>query len=277
MIDQQIIDAILALNEAAEALRVDFFMIGRLARDVRLGGRVPENRLAATADIDFVFLVRDWDHYAVLQRTLVDRPTHDFRRDPKRRQRLIFRSSLAVDIVPAGGVADAHGRAGWPPDGTPAMNVQGFEDALKDAAGVALGGIQVRVASVPGLALLKLLAWADDPSRNKDIQDLALFMKHYEKLTDEARLWSGGDSDLSEADDFDFSQAWSRILGRDVGRMIRSPGTVECLLRILRRERAEPYDLVTLLVRFLVPDFDRAQAIFNAFCIGVTEGLERQA
>jgi predicted nucleotidyltransferase len=64
-------------------------------------------------------------------------------------------------------------------------------------------GFTVRVASVPGLTLLKLIAWADRRHQNnKDAADLYWLLTTY-----------------TEAGNFDLELAGAELLGRDVSRI----------------------------------------------------------
>ena len=79
----------------------------------------------------------------------------------------------------------------------------------------------VRVASLAGLALLKIIVWSDRRFE-RDAQDLGVIMRHYLDAGNQERLYTdGGDSfDLLLDDDFDYEAANARILGRDVGRLL---------------------------------------------------------
>lgn len=273
----ELIHVIGAVQSAAERLGIPFLLVGAYARDLRLKERIDISSLRATGDIDFAFAVRDWDHYRAMRQALLDRSEGDFAPDQREKQRLIFSQGLPVDLVPFGGVADAQGRLFWPPEGTPMMNVRGFEDALASADPVDLGPLQVRVVSLPAMALLKLMAWNDRPEeRTKDIEDFALLLRRYHEVEDESRIFSSPDSDLLESDDFDYDQAWHRIFGRDVGRMISLRATGDCLLQILSRETAgPPYNLASGLRRFFQGDFEKTLKALQSFERGVRDMLER--
>ena len=67
-----------------------------------------------------------------------------------------------VDLLPFGGVEQPTHTIAWPPDMHIIMHVAGFSEALQTALLVQVAtGLIIRVASLAGLALLKLLAWRD--------------------------------------------------------------------------------------------------------------------
>jgi predicted nucleotidyltransferase len=71
------------------------------------------------------------------------------------------------------------------------MNVAGFEEALTSSVFVDIElGLRVRVASVPGLTLLKLIAWADRGRESyKDGADLYMLLTAYADAGNTDRLY----------------------------------------------------------------------------------------
>ena len=110
-----------------------------------------------------------------------------------------------------------------------------------DAATVTLDeSIELRVASIPGLAVLKLVAWSDlvPGRREKHADDLGHMIVNYDEVRPDA-LWSE-DTDLLDAEAFDAAIAYARIFGRDIGRLIAAaPEVRDRMLAILREQLAE--------------------------------------
>ncbi len=100
------------------------------------------------------------------------------------------------------------------------MNVAGYREALAAAQSVEIQpGLVIRVASLPGLAILKLFAWADrgadDP---RDAIDLARLLRQYGEAGNEHRLYDA-EIRVLQALDYDFGLAGPRLLGRDAALM----------------------------------------------------------
>ena len=153
------------LNSITTRLGVPFFLAGASARDivlVNLWGQPPGR---ATADIDIAFAVDDWAEFGRLRDALT--ATGRFARAPHKEQRLMYTDpehgfQLPVDFIPFRGVASGRKTIAWPPEGDFVMNVAGFEEALDSALHIELEpGLVIAVASLPGLAILKILAWGD--------------------------------------------------------------------------------------------------------------------
>lgn len=78
----------------------------------------------------------------------------------------------------------------------------------------------MQVASLAGLALMKIVAW-DERRFERDAEDLALIMRQYLDAGNEDRIYSeqGDCFDLLN-EQFDYEKASARIRGRDVGRLL---------------------------------------------------------
>jgi predicted nucleotidyltransferase len=153
------------------------------------------------------------------------------------------------------------------------VNVAGFEDAFTSSEAVTLDEhLTVRVASLPGLTLLKLLAWSDrGRETNKDAADLYRLLTAYAAAGNMDRLYES-ELDLLESVGFDVEVAGAELLGRDVARLgspialeqirflLASPVTLERL----RRQMAESATHTEA-----TPAVDR---VVHAFCQGIRGG-----
>ena len=97
----------------AESLRVPFFVVGAMARDIilSLGYGIKIGR--ATEDIDLGVQVPDWSAYEQLKAHLV--ATGKFSIDKKQAQRLLYEESYPIDVIPFGAIAEPDDRLSWPP------------------------------------------------------------------------------------------------------------------------------------------------------------------
>jgi predicted nucleotidyltransferase len=193
----------------------------------------------ATYDIDFGIAVENWDHFARLKEHLI--ATGDFAADRRALQRLIYSDqgagfSLPVDLIPFGGVASGDGTIEWPPSRDIVMNVAGFEEALTSSMPVEIApGLVVRVASLTGLALLKLVAWSDrGRETDKDAVDLYRLVTSYANAGNADRIYNT-EMNLLEAVGYDMELAGAELLGRDV-RGVASSRVFEQIRLVLKSE-----------------------------------------
>ncbi|HWZ42830.1 MAG TPA: nucleotidyl transferase AbiEii/AbiGii toxin family protein [Candidatus Saccharimonadales bacterium] len=125
----------------------------------------------------------------------------------------------------------------WLPGKDTVLNVAGFADALSSAVIVWFADdLPVPVASLAGLTILKLLAWADRRNiNNKDEFDLFQILRHYAVSGNEERLYTDEVATLERLD-FDLDLAGARLLGTDAARL----ATVATAARIRDLLAAEP-------------------------------------
>jgi predicted nucleotidyltransferase len=97
------------------------------------------------------------------------------------------------------------------------MSLVGFEHVFARATMVDFGSkVQHRVAIAPVVALLKIIAFMDDPQRRrKDLLDLQIVFRHYEAASD--RIF-GDEVFAAELEDIEYANAF--LLGLDVGAIV---------------------------------------------------------
>ena len=179
--------------------------------------------------------------------------TGDFTSDRHAQQRLTYSDrvagfSIPVDLIPFRGVTAADGNIEWPPSGDVVMNVAGFEEALASSIPIPIEeNLIVRVASIPGLTLLKLVAWSDrERETDKDAADIYRLLTAYADAGSTDRLYEH-EMDLLEAVGFDLQLAGAELLGCDVARLC-SPPALALVRAVLDSERTFER-LVTHMVR----------------------------
>lgn len=222
-VEPSIVRVLRALDPIAREADCAYFVAGATARDlvlVNLHGLRPGR---ATRDVDFGVAVEDWDRFASLKERLV--ATGKFTSDRRALQRLIFSDptaglSVPVDLIPFRGVTEADGTIEWPPSRDVVLNVAGFEEALAASLAMQIDeDLNVRVASIPGLTLLKLVAWADRRREtDKDAADLYRLLTAYADAGNTDRLYDH-EMELLEAVGFEMQVAGAELLGRDVARL----------------------------------------------------------
>lgn len=204
----------------AEKLDIPVFVVGATARDIILEHEHNIKPKRSTTDIDFAVAVETWEQYGHLKKALLDTKNVEFIKDT-----LNFRkksSGILIDIVPFGGVESPPGQIAFEPHNDPVMTTAGFTEAYDAAIDVRLSqDLAIKVVSLAGLALLKMIAWYDRPNdRARDVQDLWILLKEYLNAGNRERLFDEH-LDLID-DDFDDELAGARILGRDVAKLLNT-------------------------------------------------------
>ena len=176
-----------------------------------------------------------------------------------------------VDIIPFGGVEVPPCSIAWPPDGNVIMNVVGYDETLQTALSVEIeSGFRVPIASLPGLALLKLFAWEDrHESTPKNAEDLVVLCRRYYEAGNLDRIY-GDEIALLEAVDFDLDLASPRLLGKDV-RGIASATTLKFAKRLLKDQKKTDRLVIHMAAALKVADdnIDAAERILEQFGTGL--------
>jgi predicted nucleotidyltransferase len=223
------------VNAAAADMNVAVLIVGAFARDLHFRYGCGINALRGTADIDIAIAVNDWPTFEELRSRLIER--RRFTSHTVRLHRLRHVNGLPVDLVPFTGVETPERRIAWPPANDIVMDVFGFREALATARQVIFPGPStVNIVSLPGLGLLKLVAWNDRhlSSPGKDATDLAFIIRNYLPAGNEARLWDEFGA-WTEDEDFDVEHAAARMLGYDIGVLLGKANTRR-IVDILTRE-----------------------------------------
>lgn len=236
--DQPLDPATLAIlrevGQLTGELTIAYFVAGATARDILLTNVYGLNPSRATRDVDFAVAVESWHQFEVIKARLT--AGGRFNVSKHTLQRLYYRisadgSGYPLDIIPFRGVEHPLNTVAWPPEMNVLINVVGYEEALAAAIPVQVeGSLVIRVASLPGLVMLKLFAWLDRGNENsKDAQDLLTLFRQYADAGNQDRLYD--DAGLMEVVGYDQDLAGPRLLGRDV-RMIATPQTLEKMLSL---------------------------------------------
>src|SRR6202012_3048430 len=148
-----------------------------------------------------------------------------------------FKSHLILDIIPFGEIARSDRNIYWPPDETPVMSVAGFTEMAKKALSVIIDDeCAIGVASLPGIFILKLVAWHDrHRMTNKDADDIAYLIEEYLDINLERATQEH--PDIYDRNDFSALTAGAILLGRDVRTLLAGDReTTEQVYRIIEEE-----------------------------------------
>lgn len=227
-VDPLAVSVMRAIDAVAKELHLPYFLVGAMARDVLLGHVLGPNPGRATRDLDVAFALEDWEQFQQIQDRLIAGGRFVVVRGVA--HRLLFNPDggaprYIVDVIPFGGVEQPTRTIAWPPDMHTIMHVAGFSDALQTAPLVQVApDLTIHIASLPGLALLKLFAWQDrglDDAR--DAIDLATLCRHYAEAGNLDRVYDEAIIALASVG-FDIELAGAWLLGKDTA-VTASPQT----------------------------------------------------
>lgn len=214
-----------ALERALKKFNVDFYLIGAQSRDVWTNHLSLRDK-RTTRDIDYCVYVNDYATWQALTEYLVNE--EGFTRDQKEPYRFYY--GEIVDLIPFGGI-EQNGEVVLE-NPTTELSVYGCREVTEDAA---LIEGSFKVVTLPGLCIMKLIAFDEKPDRRaKDIDDFLFILKNYGEIAGE-QLFEEPYEDLIEGD-FETHIAAARMLGRHIAQIVnKNAGLKEKMMNILRQ------------------------------------------
>jgi len=166
------------LTDYFKATGISFFVIGATARDIIMELH-DESSGRLTHDLDIAITINDWEQYKTVEEGITQLP--NFTKDPDQKQRFQYLGKFVLDIVPFGNIMKEDDKIFWPPDEEFAMSVLGFPAVNEAALKVSIDeDIDIQIASLAGIGLLKIEAWRDrNRKTNKDADDIAFILQNY--------------------------------------------------------------------------------------------------
>ncbi|MFA6816702.1 MAG: hypothetical protein WCS73_10460 [Lentisphaeria bacterium] len=204
------------IYKAAKSLHIDIMLIGAYSRDYWRNHFKINANVRTTMDIDFVCQVTAWDEYQKLFNVLQDH--YGFTKDKKKIHTLWFNNKRSVDLLPIGDVIDSEGELRWPPKFETSLCLLGYDAAKNDAGEIVLENDMLKVIKPYWLALLKLQAYIESPSRQKDLIDFYFLLEYYSDFINvEERLYNAKaiDKDIFDMDNYDSRVASAILIARD--------------------------------------------------------------
>ncbi|UKJ09138.1 nucleotidyl transferase AbiEii/AbiGii toxin family protein [Solitalea lacus] len=226
------------LEKSLSELKIDFYLIGAIARDVWISGvhKMTANR--TTRDLDLAVLVSAEEEYKQLKEYLVN--TGRFVPSRENQYVLIFEEGIEVDLLPFGGL-EIEGLK-LPNSLALTTNITGFTEVFTEATQLMeIEGLPFKVCTLPGIVVLKLIAYDDRPEmRRKDLVDIGDILLKYDSIAGD-ELYSEKHYDLLELENTLVISA--RLMGRQLKPILeKSEPLKERIVSILINNRLTPHD-----------------------------------
>ncbi|MEA1897210.1 MAG: nucleotidyl transferase AbiEii/AbiGii toxin family protein [Bacteroidota bacterium] len=257
-----------ALERGFIKFGIDFYLVGATARDVWMRGvhDLPPKR--ATSDIDFGIMIKDINTFDDLKSYLID--VEGFVPYKENEFVLIWKDKTQVDLIPFGDL-EREGIVTVKGTGFTSMNVEGFKEVYEQASEEIITEDQrFKVCTLPGIVILKLIAWDDRPEvRRDDIDDIAEIIKNYFHLNDEVIFEQH--SDLF-TDDTELDEIASQFLGREIGKIVSgNPKLVERIKGILENGLNDNNNLAELYASESDETIEYSKSLISHIMKGIEE------
>lgn len=216
----EITEMLSALERSFQKFGIDFYLVGALARDVWMSGINKITPRRTTGDIDFAVLINDKGTYEALKAYLVEEEGfHQFKDNAFV---LFWKDKTEVDLLPFGAIEDEDGRATTSGMGLTNISLPGFIEVYEEGLPQLdlEGRHQFKFCTLPGIVLLKMIAWDDRPEiRRDDIKDISDILNHFFNMYDN-EIWDNH-SDLFGDEHADLMHIAARVMGREMNKIAK--------------------------------------------------------
>lgn len=214
----EIAEMLAALERGLVLFGIDFYLVGAVARDVWMSGINKLEPRRTTADIDFAVLINEKGTYEALKEYLIK--NEGFHSSRENQFVLIWKDKSQVDLLPFGNIEDEDGTVTIDGLGLTSINLQGFAEVFEEGLPeIDLEGKQqFKVCTLPGIVLLKMIAWNDRPEiRRDDIKDISDILNHFFDMHDN-EIWENH-HDLFQDENPDLKLIAARVMGREMKKI----------------------------------------------------------
>ncbi|MGC4038562.1 MAG: hypothetical protein QM764_21545 [Chitinophagaceae bacterium] len=212
------IEMLAELEKAFEKFKIDFYLVGAISRDVWFTGIHGIRPKRSTADIDFAVLIHEKGIYEELKDSLL--ATKKFTSSHDNAFVLIYEGGLEVDLLPFGEIEDDNRTVKIQGTGYTSIHVDGLSEVYRSGLPeVELEGHQFKFCTLPGIIILKLIAWDDRPEKRRDdIKDISEIMDHFFNMNSND-IWDNH-FDLFEKEDADLREIAAEVIGRKMRKIL---------------------------------------------------------
>ena len=193
-------------DQVMETLNIPFYLVGVNAMALTFLNK-GENTPRKTGDVDFAIAITNYQQYQKVVENLAKQGFQKIKNTP-----FTFKSNqynLIADVIPFGEISNEDLIKIY---NNQDFNVLGFKEVLAESNEIPVENKFVKVPPLPGLIILKLIAWYDRPEeRDNDLDDILKIIDHYNKhhfdeIIEEEQI-------ITAYDEFDPLLASARFLG----------------------------------------------------------------
>lgn len=194
---------------------------------------------------------------------------------------LRFGEAVQIDLIPYGAGLVRDDRLEWR-ETDRVMSTLGMEEAFQCAVDREIAaGLSLPVVPIPGLVLLKIVAYQDRPhERARDLADVVYFFEHYEESLEGSRRFDVAEVAV-EGHPVEFDEAGAYLLGTEVAELAR-PKSLAVVRQFLDRfadEYAMPINQVLAEERRVGDNEGRGRRVlrlFRVFAAGLIKDARAQ-
>lgn len=254
------------IDEVMRALNIPYYLIGvsAIALELLKEGIKPTR---GTKDIDFAVMISNIAEYKNLSDALAARGFH------KVSAPWTFYSEqfkVVIDLLPFGEIEEKY-TVNFSERHTD-LHVLGFREVMEEAVPIHIEEKIVNIPPLPGMIILKLIAWSDRPEkRGDDLTDILKIIEHYYNLAWDEIV--DDHYDTLDKDPFDQKIIAAEVLGRKSRLYLEKSKAISTrVMQVLdaNLKDASKSAIAIEWARKLDTDIQYAFALLNSFYKGIT-------
>lgn len=202
-----------SIDEVMMKLKVPYYLIGAsaIALELLKEGIKPSR---GTKDIDFAIMISSIKDFEIIVEEL---GKYGFNKVEAPWTLYHPKYNVVIDLLPFGEIEENF-TVNFNERYTD-LHVLGFREVLKDVNTVEIEDKSVQIPTLPGMVILKLIAWSDRPEeRGSDLYDILRIIEHYFDL--EFNEIVENHNDTFPEKDFDRLKIAARVLGRKTSKFL---------------------------------------------------------
>jgi predicted nucleotidyltransferase len=249
-----------------KALGIPYYLIGvsAIALELLKEGIKPSR---GTKDIDFAVMISSMAEYEKLSKAL---DTRGFKKVSAPWTFYSAQYKVAINLLPFGEIEENHS-VNFNERYTD-LHVLGFLEVMEEAVPVYIEEKIANIHPLPGMVILKLIAWSDRPEeREDDLPDILKIIEHYYNLAWDEIVENHNDT--FDKDPFDEKIIAAKVLGRKSRLYLEKSEAVSArILHVLNTnlKDASKSAIARIWARKLDANIEYAYALLNAFYEGIT-------
>lgn len=228
-----------ALEKGFEKFGIDFYLVGAVARDLWLTAINDIRPSRITGDIDFAVFINNRDTYNHLREYLIK--DQGFAPYKGNDFVLLWRGYLQVDLLPFGAIEGKGNKVNVEGSGLTSLNFPGFKEVYDSGLPEAEldGKHKFKFCTLPGIVILKLLAFEDRPEiRRDDISDISGILHHFFDMFAESIYENHNDLFGSDRQLIDIA---AHVLGREMSKIAKlNPDLYQRIKQLLVKNTVDP-------------------------------------
>jgi predicted nucleotidyltransferase len=216
----EISEMLTALERGLAKFNVDFYLVGAVARDVWMNAINKIEPRRTTGDIDFAVFINNIETYDELREHLINK--EGFSPYKGNNFVLIWQGRTQVDLLPFGTIEDENGKVTTNGIGLTNISLQGFTEIYEEGLPELNleGEHQFKFCTLPGIVLLKMIAFDDRPEhRRDDVKDISDILNHFFDMYDE-EIWTNH-NDLFGNEEMNLIHLAARVMGREIKKIAK--------------------------------------------------------